>query len=120
MARAARAVRAALATPAMFVCAGRQGSGCAGGKRGKSTEAGTALKTSRLSQLMTKGGGGVLEDVNVSVSLSGKYPASHTFPDDKLLQQKSQTRLRTGQARGLARTGCDAWQMSRACRAHRR
>lgn len=47
MARATQAVRAALAMLATFVCAGRRGSGCAGVKRGKSIEAGTALKTSK-------------------------------------------------------------------------
>ena len=58
------------------------------------------IKMSQQYQLMT---GGVMEDVKVSVSLSGKYPASHMFPDGKLLQQKSQTRPHTAQAGGLVR-----------------
>lgn len=83
---------------------GRAGVRCRGGESRIGIEAGTALKSeikmSQLYQLMARG---VLEDVNVSISLSGKHPALHTFPNGKLLQQQSQRRLHTGQVGELVR-----------------
>jgi len=41
--------------------------------------------------------------MSVSVPLSGKYPASHMFPDGKLLQEKPQAQPHTGQVGGWVR-----------------